>query len=93
MIRPATPTATRHAKARHRFGHPIFTVAAALMLAACGDASQPGTAMNAGDIPENQGTRQGTNGNAGADGPVVRQSPEPTGNPAGAQGYPATGRP
>lgn len=71
----------------------LVAATATLTLCACGQASEPDTAMKAEDIPENQGTRQGANGNVGVGGPIVRQSPEPTGNPAGAQGHPATGLP
>ena len=92
MIRPALSPAPVRGR-RSAFSRHAGLMMTAALLAACGEASQPDTTMNAGDIPENQGTRRGGNDNAGIGGPAVRQSPEPTGNPAGAQGYPATGRP
>ena len=93
MIHPAARPHPRRRPLTRTLAPTLLTLASALALGACGDVSEPDTAMNAGDIPENQGNRQNANGNVGVGGPVVRQSPEPTGNPAGAQGYPATGRP
>lgn len=71
--------------------------ALALLLAACNqnaDNSGSTGTVTADQIPANQGMGGANDGAPGASEPAASQSTgAPAENPAGAQGYPATGRP
>lgn len=74
----------------------VLALGLAMALAACDSGNQEGSQGTMGSIPENQGMQggAGVGENAPGGSEAATAAPaEPAGNPAGAAGYPATGKP